>query len=63
MRAGCALGIGLAWTAMILVMSYLFEKLFLRLLDMAEERLKKCIGKQVLFVTHEEEKEAMERYA
>lgn len=40
-RAGCALGIGLAWTAMILVMSYLFEKLFLRLLDMAEERLKK----------------------
>ena len=31
----------LAWTTMILVMSYLFEKLFLRLLDMAEERLKK----------------------
>ena len=48
---------------MILIMSYLFEKLFLGILDMAEERLKKCIGKQVLFVTHEEEKEAMERYA
>ena len=31
----------LAWTIMILVMSYLFEKLFLGILDMAEERLKK----------------------
>ena len=31
----------LAWTAMILVLSYLFEKLFLGILDMAEERLKK----------------------
>ena len=31
----------LAWTIMILVMSYLFEKLFLRLLDMAGEHLKK----------------------
>lgn len=31
----------LAWTIMILVMSYLFEKLFLRILDMAGDRLKK----------------------
>ena len=31
----------LAWTTMILVMRYLFEKLFLKLLDMAGERLKK----------------------
>ena len=76
MRAGCALGIGLAWkagtaaevigisggtigeklyqakiyletadllawTTMILVLSYLFEKLFLGILDMAGEHLKK----------------------
>ena len=76
MRAGCALGIGLAWkagtaaevigisggtigeklyqakiyletadllawTTMILVLSYLFEKLFLGILDMAGERLKR----------------------
>ena len=76
MRAGCALGIGLAWkagtaaevigisggtigeklyqakiyletadllawTTMILVLSYLFEKLFLGILDMAGENLKK----------------------
>ena len=76
MRAGCALGIGLAWkagtaaevigisggtigeklyqakiyletadllawTTMILVLSDLFEKLFLRILDMAGEHLKK----------------------
>ncbi len=31
----------LAWTTMILVLSYLFEKLFLRILDMAGDRLKK----------------------
>ena len=31
----------LAWTIMILVMSYLFEKLFLGILDMAGDRLKK----------------------
>ena len=31
----------LAWTVMILTMSYLFEKLFLGILDMAGERLKK----------------------
>lgn len=31
----------LAWTTMILMLSYLFEKLFLGILDMAEERLKK----------------------
>ena len=31
----------LAWTTMILVLSYLFEKLFLRILDMAGERLKR----------------------
>ena len=31
----------LAWTTMILVMSYLFEKLFLGMLDMAGERLKR----------------------
>ena len=31
----------LAWTAMILVLSYLFEKLFLGILDMAGDRLKK----------------------
>ena len=31
----------LAWTTMILIMSYLFEKLFLGMLDMAGERLKR----------------------
>ena len=31
----------LAWTVMILVLSYVFEKLFLRMLDMAGERLKR----------------------
>ena len=31
----------LAWTTMILVLSYLFEKLFLGILDMAGERLKR----------------------